>query len=210
MIDSNDIHSAAQAAPTDIDRLRKQARQRFIGAGVLVLVAVIGLPFILDTKPRPVSPNIAIDIPKSSPVASLAEAAPSQATPIAASQPVAAPAPTASALAAIPPAEPAPVAAALPVPAPATAAAPDDGARTAAASGYALQAGSYTDKARLAEAIAKLEKAGLAHYEQGAISKNGTHHTRVRLGPFATQQEANAAAARVNKLGIKTIVIKPS
>jgi DedD protein len=101
---------------------------------------------------------------------------------------------------------------------PATAAKPDEGARAAAlldgqtpaAAGYAIQAGSYTDKAKLQEVVAKLEKAGLAHYTQGAISKNGTHHTRIRLGPFATQQEANAVAIKVNKLGLKTIVIKPS
>jgi DedD protein len=208
MIDSNDIHSAAKAAPTDIDRLRTQARQRFIGAGVLVLVSVIGLPFILDTKPRHVSPNIAIHIPKAA--TSVAAHAP-QATPDIASQPATSPALAASAPAVSSPPEvaaavaPAPSAEVAPTPStPATKDAPAPG------DGYAIQAGSYTDKAKLAEAVAKLEKAGFAPYTQGAISKNGTHHTRVRLGPFATQQEANNAAVKVNKLGVKTIVIKPS
>lgn len=221
MIDSNSTHNPAQAAPSELAALRRQARQRFIGAGVLVLVAVIGLPFILDSKPRPVSPNITIEIPKT---------APAQATPVVASQPVAEmPAASASAAPAIaeiasapttPTAPVAPSAAQAPITAPMSApvapAKPDDGARAAAlldgqapAAGYAIQAGSYTDKAKLQEVEAKLDKAGLAHYTQGAISKNGTHHTRVRLGPFATQQEANSAAVRVNKLGIKTIVIKP-
>jgi DedD protein len=205
MIDSNDIHSAAQAAPTDIDRLRKQARQRFVGAGVLVLVAVIGLPFILDSKPRPVSPDIAIDIPKAAiPIT----ASVPQTIPDMDSQPAALPALVTSAPAAAPisASEPAPTV--IPIPTPASVA-----TATSAPSpseGYAIQAGSYTDKAKLAEAMAKLEKAGLSPYTQGAISKNGTHHTRVRLGPFATQQEANNAAVKVNKLGVKTIVIKPS
>jgi DedD protein len=204
MIDPNDIHSAAKAAPTDIDRLRTQARQRFIGAGVLVLVAVIGLPFILDTKPRPVSPNIAIDIPKAA--TSVAEPAP-QATPDMASQPATSPALAVSTPAVSSPPEVAPTAAAPVAITPSTSATKD---APVPGDGYAIQAGSYTDKAKLAEAVAKLEKAGFAPYTQGAISKNGTHHTRVRLGPFATQQEANNAAVKVNKLGVKTIVIKPS
>lgn len=219
MIDSNDIQSATVAAPTDIAGLRRQARQRFIGAGVLVLVAVIGLPFLLDSKPRPVSPNITIEIPKTAPV---------QTTSAVASQPIAAiPAAVASAapaiadVASVPAAPPptaaqAPITSTAPVPAAVIPSKADDGARAAALlegqapiAGYAIQAGSYTDKTKLQEVEAKLDKAGLAHYTQGAISKNGTHHTRVRLGPFATQQEANSAAVRVNKLGIKTIVIKP-
>jgi DedD protein len=205
MIDSNSTHNTAQAAPSEIDRLRRQARQRFIGAGVLVLVAVIGLPFILDSKPRPVSPNITIEILK---------IAPAQATPAVASQPVAEVPAAAPAIAEVASAPVAPTTTAAP--AAVAPAKPDDGARAAAlldgqapATGYAIQAGSYTDKTKLQEVEAKLDKAGLAHYTQGAISKNGTHHTRVRLGPFATQQEANAAAVKVNKLGIKTIVIKP-
>ena len=217
MIDSDNIHNTAQAAPNDIDRLRRQARQRFIGAGVLVLIAGIALPFVLDSKPRPVSPNITIDIPKSAP------AEPPQATPVAASQPItetlapaASTAPVTLEAAPLAPTAPIPTEISAPAVAPAKT---DDGARAAAlldgqapatASGYAIQAGSYTDKSKLQEVTAKLDKAGLAHYTQGAISKNGTHHTRVRLGPFATQQEANAAAVKVNKLGIKTIVIKPS
>jgi DedD protein len=216
MIDSNDIHSATEAAPTDIDRLRKQARQRFIGAGVLVFVAVIGLPFILDTKPRPVSPNIAIEIPKAvTATTSASQSAPApapQATPDMPSQSAASPALAGSASAVapmtapVPAPEPTPAIAPIPVPAPVATAA----SAPAPGDGYAIQAGSYTDKAKLAEAIAKLEKAGFAPYTQGAISKNGTHHTRVRLGPFATQQEANSMAVKVNKLGVKTIVIKPS
>ncbi len=211
MIDSSDILNTTATAPTDIDRLRRQARQRFIGAGVLVFIAVVGLPFLLDSKPRPVSPNIAIEIPKTAPV---------QATPAVASQPVVQPpvvtasaAPAVAEIASPPTAVPTPVTAQAPSVVPAK---PDDGARAAAllegqtpAAGYAIQAGSYTDKVKLHEVEIKLEKAGLTHYTQDATAKNGTRHTRVRLGPFATQQEANSVAVKVNKLGIKTIVIKP-
>ncbi len=203
MIDSNSIHSTNSTAPTDIDRLRRQARQRFLGAGVLVLIAVVGLPFLLDSKPRPVSPTMTIEIAK------IAPAETPKAMPVVSSQPVAPP----PAIEVSTPAAPT----TAPVPPPAvTPTKPDDGARAAAllegqapTAGYAIQAGSYTDKTKLHDVQAKLDKAGLAHYTQAATAKNGTHHTRVRIGPFATQQEANSAAVRINKLGIKTIVIKP-
>jgi DedD protein len=42
---------------------KKRARRRLVGAVALVLAAVIGLPMILDSEPRPVADDIAIDIP---------------------------------------------------------------------------------------------------------------------------------------------------
>lgn len=42
---------------------KKRARRRLIGATALVLAAVIGLPMIFDTEPKPLSSDIAIQIP---------------------------------------------------------------------------------------------------------------------------------------------------
>ena len=42
---------------------KKRARRRLVGAVALVLAAVIGLPMILDSEPKPVADDIAIDIP---------------------------------------------------------------------------------------------------------------------------------------------------
>jgi DedD protein len=42
---------------------KKRARRRLIGAVALVLAAVIGLPMILDTEPKPLADDIAIQIP---------------------------------------------------------------------------------------------------------------------------------------------------
>lgn len=50
------------ASPT-VDHLRRQARQRLIGAAVLVVIAVTGFPLVFDTQPRPVSTDMSIDIP---------------------------------------------------------------------------------------------------------------------------------------------------
>ncbi len=196
-MDSNDTETQAT---NDLSQLRHQARQRFVGAAVLVLIAVIALPFMLDTKPRPVSTDIAIEIqaPAATPSASAPPPAPAL-TP-------AAPVPT-----------PVPQAAVSDKPiqqdtTPAELTKSDDGARAAAllnGTGYQIQAGSFTDKSKLLAVQGKLSQAGFENYTQDAIAKDGTAHTRIRVGPFATQAEANNVAARIGKLGIKTIVIKP-
>jgi DedD protein len=50
---------------------KKRARRRLIGAVALVLAAVVGLPMILDSEPKPVADDIAIQIPsKDKPVSS--------------------------------------------------------------------------------------------------------------------------------------------
>ena len=52
------------------DPEQQRARHRLIGAAVLVLIAVIGLPRILDNKPKPVTNDIAVNIVTSLPVPS--------------------------------------------------------------------------------------------------------------------------------------------
>lgn len=42
---------------------KKRARRRLIGAVALVLAAVIGLPMVLDSEPKPLGDDIAIQIP---------------------------------------------------------------------------------------------------------------------------------------------------
>jgi DedD protein len=42
---------------------KKRARRRLVGAVALVLAAIIGLPMILDSEPKPVPDDIAIQIP---------------------------------------------------------------------------------------------------------------------------------------------------
>lgn len=56
--------SPAPTAPAEsVETVRKHARQRLIGAAVLVLLGVIGFPLIFDTQPRPVAVDIPIEIP---------------------------------------------------------------------------------------------------------------------------------------------------
>lgn len=188
----------ASAQSPDLQDLRRQARQRFVGAAMLVLIAVIALPFLLDTKPRPVSADMAIEMQ-----------APAATAPAPTPAPVPTPTPQAAPDKSI---QPDVTAVEAPKPEPAKPEKTDDGTRAAAllnGTGYQIQAGSFTDTTKLAAVQAKLDKAGFQNFTQDVIAKDGTAHTRIRLGPFATQLEANAVAARIGKLGIKTIVIKP-
>src|SRR5439155_23805437 len=72
--------SRSSAADTDNDPLdpvlpeKKRARRRLVGAVALVLAVVIGLPMILDSEPKPLADDIAIQIPsKDKPATSAAQ-----------------------------------------------------------------------------------------------------------------------------------------
>jgi DedD protein len=57
--------SAAASEPGDaVQRARTRARQRLIGAVVLVIVGVIGFPLVFETQPRPIPVDIPIEVPR--------------------------------------------------------------------------------------------------------------------------------------------------
>lgn len=64
---SSQSQSADDPALTE-DPDRQRARHRLIGAAVLVLIAVVGLPRILDSKPKTISNDIAVNIVTSLPL----------------------------------------------------------------------------------------------------------------------------------------------
>lgn len=76
----------------------------------------------------------------------------------------------------------------------------------AAAGRFVVQVGAYTDAAMLREARAKVEKLGLKTYTQ-VIENDAGKRTRLRLGPYATRAEADAAAAKVKHSGLPANVI---
>jgi DedD protein len=65
-----------------------------------------------------------------------------------------------------------------------------------------VQAGAYTDAAKLREARAKVEKLGFKTYTQ-VVEGEGGKRTRVRVGPFATKAEADKAAAKLRAAGLQ-------
>lgn len=71
---------------------------------------------------------------------------------------------------------------------------------------FVVQAGAYTDPASLRQARQKVEKLGLKTYTQ-VIETEGGSRTRVRVGPFATRDEAEKAAARIKSAGLQANIL---
>lgn len=57
--------SADTAAPADaVQRARTRARQRLIGAVVLVGIGIVGFPLVFETQPRSIPVDIPIEVPR--------------------------------------------------------------------------------------------------------------------------------------------------
>jgi DedD protein len=69
---------------------------------------------------------------------------------------------------------------------------------------FVVQVGAYTDRT-LREVRAKVEKLGLKTYTQEVETPSG-RRTRVRVGPFDSRSEAEAAAARLKAAGLPATV----
>jgi len=70
-----------------------------------------------------------------------------------------------------------------------------------------VQVGAYADLAKAKEARAKLESAGFKTYTQEVDTKDGKR-IRVRVGPFASKEEADKTAEKIRKLNLQTSVLK--
>ena len=237
---------ALSNAPAEsVEVIRKRARHRLMGSVVLVLGAVVGLPLLFDSQPRPVAIDTPIVIPdrnQTSPLSATSGSAKTgaikeglaQDQAIAASQTgVAKSAVTNSA--GLDPheevvtkdskaevrLEPKPELKAEAKPEPksenntdakeaAKAKALLDG-KEAPNSGDAVrsvvQVGAYADLAKAKEVRAKLESAGFKTYTQEIDTKDGKR-IRVRVGPFATKEEADKTAEKIRKLNLQTSVLK--
>jgi cell division protein FtsN len=69
-----------------------------------------------------------------------------------------------------------------------------------ALNGFLVQAGVFTNLQRAEELHARLIENGIP----------ATLETRVQLGPFRTQAEAQAARARLKALGIDALILPPA
>jgi DedD protein len=237
---------ALSNAPAEsVEVIRKRARHRLMGSVVLVLGAVVGLPLLFDSQPRPVAIDTPIVIPdrnQASPLSATSGSAKTgaikeglaqdQAIDVSQSG-VAKSAVTNSA--GLDPheevvtkdskaevrQEPKPELKAEAKPEPKSENIPDakeaakvkallDG-KEAPNSGDAVrsvvQVGAYADLAKAKEVRAKLESAGFKTYTQEIDTKDGKR-IRVRVGPFATKEEADKTAEKIRKLNLQTSVLK--
>ena len=230
---SRDDRPAPAAEPGSVQLARIHARRRLAGALVLLVVGIAVFPVLFETRPRP----IAIDTPIVMPTRDASPAvrgsvAQSPVTVLPADAgiegPANQPAPGASAPSA---ARPAPAQTQTPAqveaqvearadPQAVAASRPDDGARaqalldarTAASEPkagmlrFVVQAGAYSEAGALRDARQKVEKMGLKTYTQ-VIENDSGKRTRVRVGPYATRQEAEAVAARVKAAGLQASIL---
>lgn len=82
--------------------------------------------------------------------------------------------------------------------------APEPGA--SASGRFIVQVGAYNDPDRLRAARQKVEKLGYKSYIQDVDSPTGKR-TRVRVGPFASREEADAVAAKVKASGMQANIL---
>jgi DedD protein len=191
---------AIATQPESIEALRKRAKQRLIGASILVLVGVIGFPLVFDTQPRPIAVDIPIDIPDrgKAGTTNTAVGAVSAAAASASAPALAAPAPAAPAAEApvfVPPvAEPtAPTKPAAPAAA-VVASAPAPAAASAPAAPPVRAAASAADGDR-ARALLEGKPASAAAVEGRFV---------VQVGAFADPARAREARQTLEKAGLKT------
>ena len=260
---------ALSNAPAEsVEVIRKRARHRLMGSVVLVLGAVLGLPLLFDSQPRPVAIDTPIVIPDRNQVSALSSTVTNAKTaaskeglvldPALAGQSGAAKsALTNSAgldpheevvtkdgkteVKSEPKVETKPELKAEPKPEPKIETKPEpkaepkieskndlkaeaksdakeaakakalldgkDAPKGGEAVRSVVQVGAYADLAKAKEARAKLESAGFKTYTQEVDTKYGKR-IRVRVGPFASKEEADKTAEKIRKLNLQTSVLK--
>ena len=238
--------------PADaVQQARTRARQRLIGAIVLLAIGIIGFPLVFETQPRPIPVDIPIEIPRRDALPPLAMPPPRSTT----ARPAASANESAAAASSSATARPAPVRgnevvitessgdagrevaspratarASAPAETPRRAASAtvaaasipaatraDDGERARALlegraasaveeARYVVQVGAFADAEAARETRKNVEKLGLKTYTQVAQTSGGSR-IRVRVGPFTSRGDAEAALAKAKAAGMNAVLL---
>lgn len=211
----------------------QRARHRLIGASVLVILAFIALPRILDSKPKPVNNDIAVNIVTSLPVPGINSETPSSPTP-------AAPAPAPSnKVETKPDATPSPSLSQTPPSAsttdtkPAAASAPTKSAALGLAAGeevvatskpkvssdttsskpaantgkFVIQTEAFKSEDRLNGWLSKMKAQKIPTYVINKTSADGTTLFILRAGPFPDKDAAEAAEKKIKAMGLNSRIV---
>ena len=182
----------ASPASTEASEIRRRGRQRLIGAVALVMLLVVFVPMVLDSEPRPSRPQPTIPPRDNAPALPVpAPAKPATIAPVATAKVDPAPAKADAAPGKVEPTGKAPVA---------------DAKATPRLAGFAVQVGAFRDEAKLKQARDKLAAAGVAHYTE-RLEASGGPLTRLRAGPFATREAAEAAQASLKRAALDGKVV---
>lgn len=213
---------------------KKRARRRLIGATALVLAAIIGLPMVFDSEPKPLADDITIQIPPrdkpqtepSNPMPLPPE--PQEPVKMAdkpADKPIDKPTaatdkPTAVPVVDTPPvridqvADPVKVADKqadkqadkLPLSQADKPADKSQGKQAEKDKGrFIVQVAAVANKAKAEELQNRLKKAGFKVYSQKIATKDGERF-RIRVGPVGSRDEADRIRARLGKMGLNGTV----
>lgn len=215
------------------DPEHQRARHRLIGAAVLVLIAIIVLPRVLDSKPKSVSNDIAITI-----VSSLPAVVSPQPTPSASAEPkseeakatikpvvpaAAAPAPAMDAKEPSKATPPAPAKAVAPSSADKTmglaageeivvaakSATPDTASAAASSTGkFVIQIGAFASEERANGWIAKLKEQKIPNYVLNRTGADGSKLLALRAGPFSDKETAEAAEKKIKAMGLTPRIVE--
>jgi DedD protein len=216
-------------------KLRRRARQRLVGAIILVLTAVIVIPMLLDTEPRPIGQDIAVSIPsrntpfvpklETPPATPAATVTPEPAT----TTPIATPEAKAIVMPEVPkveekrvdPPKPDAIKAngkhdvkppVIPEKASDTEAAKAlaalEGREVKAPAKLFVQVGAFSNEEKVKELQASLRAAGVETFTEKLKVSSGVR-LRVRAGPFGSRAEAEQVLAKVGAAGVAGALVVP-
>ncbi len=207
------------------DPEQQRARHRLIGAAVLVLIAVVGLPRILDNKPKSVNNDIAVNIVTSLPApnaampvsdekakpAAVVEAPAKEKevvvppTPTPEVKPDAKPAPARSKASSIGLAAGEEVVAA---PNTTTKAKTEELPKKAGTGKYIIQIGAFASEDRAKGWIAKMKDQKIPNYVLNKTGADGAKLYVLRAGPFTDKDAAEAAEKKVKAMGLSPRLVE--
>jgi DedD protein len=212
----------AKAINDEEVQLKKRARRRLVGAIALVLLIVVFLPMILDSEPKPLNQDIAIDIP---PIPKPESTPPNSASDTVAPAMPITPA-TPPHVAGLPEAAPEAPSAATPAednsgstkseqarsqPKPVSKPAQKQEAKSVVATqshasgdeSFVVQLGAFSNAANAKALQKKLQENKFKAYTE-IVRNAGAERTRVRVGPYPSREAAEKAR---NRLMAKKLVI---
>ena len=178
---------------------KQRARRRLIGAVVLMLLAVIFLPLLFESQPKPVNEDVAVLMPRTEPVRPRAAPA----------RPAEPEAPAAQGLddgETVVPAPPAAQPAKRPAAEEPARSERSERAEAPAKSGkYIIMIGAFSSEERAKNWQAKLRAAKIPNYIEHKKFADGERNL-LRAGPFNDHQSALEAEKKVKAIGLTAIV----
>ena len=198
---------------------QQRARHRLIGAAVLVLIAVVGLPRVLDNKPKSINNDIAVNIVTSLPTPNAVipandlkvnpaatEVPAKEKAPIPSKEIVAKSSPTVSktnSISGLAAGEEVIVA-----PEAITKSKTEELPKKAGPGKYVIQVGAFASEERAKGWIVKMKDQKIPNYVSNKTGADGVKLFLLRAGPFTDQDAAEAAEKKLKAMGLSPKLVE--